>query len=70
MSDGQSVVGGNVTATVEAAPDILPTSSFASSSISKLTTDGAFTNTFTTNSPGAVTYSSSNPAVATVNPTT
>ncbi|MBW7954499.1 Ig-like domain-containing protein [Candidatus Gracilibacteria bacterium] len=49
---------------------VLPTSSFGSGSVTKLTTDGTFTNTFTTNSPGAVTYSSSNTAVATVNAST
>lgn len=49
---------------------VLPTSSFASSTVTKLTTDWTFTNTFTTNSSWAVTYSSSNTAVATVNSST
>ncbi len=57
------------TLTVNAAA-VLPTSSFASGSVTKLTTDVSFTNTFSTNSPWAVTYSSSNTAVATVNPST
>lgn len=48
----------------------LPTSSFASSSVSKTVWDAPFTNAFTTNSSWAITYSSSNTAVATVNATT
>ncbi|UOE41538.1 choice-of-anchor D domain-containing protein [Chryseobacterium suipulveris] len=47
-----------------------PTQSFSSSSVTKTVGDPAFTNTFTTNSTGTVTYSSSNTAVATVNTTT
>ncbi len=49
---------------------LLPTSSFANSTVTKLTTNWTFTNTFTTNSPWAVTYSSSNTSVATVNSST
>jgi uncharacterized protein YjdB len=48
----------------------VPTASFASASLTKLTGDSSFTQTLTTNSPGAVIYTSSNPSTATVNPTT
>ena len=44
-----------------------PTLSFASSSVSKKTTDSAFTNTLTKKTDGTVTFSSSNTSVATVN---
>jgi len=44
-----------------------PTLSFASSSVSKNTTDSAFTNTLTKKTDGTVTFSSSNTSVATVN---
>lgn len=44
-----------------------PTQSFASTSVTKNVGDAAFTNTFTTNSSGTVTYTSSNTGVATVN---
>jgi len=44
-----------------------PTLSFASSSVSKTTTDSAFTNTLTKKTDGTVTFSSSNTSVATVN---
>ncbi len=66
---------GNVSVTVSETPTPpgpelpLPTSSFASSSVTKTVWDAPFTNTFTTNSSWAVTCSTSAPAVATVNPT-
>lgn len=44
--------------------------SFTSSSVSKLTTDAAFTNTFTTNNTSAKAFTSTNTSVATVNETT
>ena len=46
--------------------DKTPTSSFASTSVTKKTTDAPFTNKYTTNSDGKVTYKSSNSAVATI----
>lgn len=47
-----------------------PTLSFASASVSKKTTDSAFTNTLTKETDGTVTFKSSNTAVATVNSST
>lgn len=47
-----------------------PTQSFATASVTKTLGDAPFTNIFTPNSTGAVTYSSSNTGVATVNVTT
>lgn len=46
------------------------TTSWTSSSVTKVTTDANFTNTFTTDNTGAKTFASSNTAVATVNATT
>ena len=43
-----------------------PTTSFASASVSKLTTDAAFTNAFTSNNTSTKVWSSTNEAVATV----
>ena len=47
-----------------------PTYSFASSSVSKLTTDAPFTNAFTSNNTSTKVWSSSNTAVANVNSST
>ena len=47
-----------------------PTLSFASSSVSKKTTDSAFTNTLTKKTDGTVTFKSSNTSVAAVNSST
>ena len=44
--------------------------SFATTEMSKLSTDSTFTNTLTNTGDGAVSYSSSNPSVATVNAST
>lgn len=46
-----------------------PTLRFASASISKKTTDGAFTNSLTKKTDGTISYSSSNTSVATVSST-
>lgn len=49
---------------------ITPEQNFAAGTVTKTLGDAPFTNAFTSNSTGTVTYSSSNPSVATVNSTT
>jgi hypothetical protein len=62
-TDYSLAVGG----TVVAATCTTPTTSFASATVTKNVGDPNFTNAFTTNSAGAVTYTSSNTAAATIN---
>ena len=61
-----NAVTGSQTVTISKAAGTI---SFATTSISKIFGDGAFTNALTNTGDGAVTYSSSNTAIATVNRT-
>ncbi len=60
---------GKLQVTVSSWALTLPTSNFASGSITKTVWDWDFTNAFTTNSSWAITYTSNNTAVATVDST-
>lgn len=70
-ASGSYCAGSATSSTITVTSGCTPaTASFASDTVTKVTTDANFTNTFTSNNTGAKTYSSSNTAVATVNSTT